>query len=45
MPIPNNHSNQKQTDKDNAFIQLQQWIIDGTLLPGEKLNDAELARL
>lgn len=41
MPIPTNHSN--QTDKDNAFSQLQQWIIDGTLLPGEKLNDAELA--
>ncbi len=23
--------------------QIQQWIIDGTLLPGEKLNDSELA--
>lgn len=31
------------TAKENAFYQLQQWIIDGTLLPGEKLNDKELA--
>src|SRR5699024_6107069 len=30
--------------KESAFSQIQQWIIDGTLLPGEKLNDAELAK-
>lgn len=44
MPIPANHSSQKRvTAKENAFNQLQQWIIEGTLLPGEKLNDSELA--
>ncbi|WP_010531343.1 GntR family transcriptional regulator [Lentibacillus jeotgali] len=44
MPIPANHSRPvRQSAKENAFNQLQQWIIDGTLLPGEKLNDTELA--
>lgn len=44
MPIPVNHSKPvRQSAKENAFNQLQQWIIDGTLLPGEKLNDNELA--
>ncbi|MFC3041729.1 GntR family transcriptional regulator [Virgibacillus xinjiangensis] len=44
MPIPTDHSKPvRQTAKENAFNQLQQWIIDGTLLPGEKLNDTELA--
>jgi DNA-binding GntR family transcriptional regulator len=45
MPIPTNHSKPiRITAKENAFNQLQQWIIDGTLLPGEKLNDTELAQ-
>jgi len=44
MPIPDNLSRPiHQTAKESAFNQLQQWIIDGTLLPGEKLNDTELA--
>ncbi|RAL24186.1 GntR family transcriptional regulator [Thermoflavimicrobium daqui] len=29
--------------KEKAFNQLQRWIIDGTLMPGEKLYDAEIA--
>jgi len=29
--------------KERAFSQIQRWIIDGTLQPGEKLIDAELA--
>jgi DNA-binding GntR family transcriptional regulator len=29
--------------KERAFTQIQHWIIDGTLHPGEKLIDAELA--
>nr|WP_275983770.1 GntR family transcriptional regulator [Paenibacillus hamazuiensis] len=29
--------------KERAFAQIQRWIIDGTLQPGEKLLDAELA--
>ncbi|KKB38718.1 GntR family transcriptional regulator [Bacillus thermotolerans] len=44
MPIPTDHSKPiRKTAKESAFSQLQQWIIDGTLLPGEKLNDKELA--
>ncbi|MBP1968337.1 DNA-binding GntR family transcriptional regulator [Virgibacillus natechei] len=44
MPIPSDHSKPiRQSAKENAYNQLQQWIIDGTLLPGEKLNDMELA--
>ncbi|NEU32622.1 GntR family transcriptional regulator [bacterium LRH843] len=45
MPIPAGHSKPvRQSAKESAFNQLQQWIIDGTLLPGEKLNDVELAK-
>lgn len=44
MPIPTNHTRPiRKTAKESAFIQLQQWIIDGTLQPGEKLYDTELA--
>lgn len=44
MPIPTNHARPiRKTAKESAFIQLQQWIIDGTLQPGEKLYDTELA--
>lgn len=44
MPIPIDHSKPvRKTAKESAFNQLQQWIIDGTLRPGEKLNDKELA--
>jgi len=45
MPIPIDHARpERQTAKKSAFNQIQQWIIDGTLLPGEKLNDMELAK-
>ncbi|MEK5520812.1 MULTISPECIES: GntR family transcriptional regulator [Heyndrickxia] len=44
MPIPINHSKPiRKSAKENAFNQIQQWIIEGTLKPGEKLNDSELA--
>ena len=44
MPIPSEHKKPtRKTAKESAFNQLQQWIIDGTLQPGEKLNDTELA--
>ncbi|WP_203247255.1 GntR family transcriptional regulator [Sporosarcina beigongshangi] len=44
MPIPTDHAKPiRVTAKENAFNQLQQWIIDGTLQAGEKLNDTELA--
>ena len=45
MPIPLNHNKPVRISaKENAYNQLQQWIIDGTLRPEEKLNDTELAQ-
>lgn len=45
MPIPNNFSAPNRLSaKERAFNQIQEWIIDGTLQPEEKLNDAELAQ-
>lgn len=45
MPIPINHEKPtRKSAKDTAYNQIQQWIIDGTLLPGEKINDTELAK-
>ncbi len=44
MPIPKNfHSPAQVTARDRTYSQLQRWMIDGTLQPGEKLNDGELA--
>lgn len=44
MPVPKNFvSPVRMTAKERAFSQIQRWIIDGTLQPGEKLLDAELA--
>ena len=45
MPIPKNFSTPNRLSaKERAFKQIQEWIIDGTLQPKEKLNDAELAQ-
>lgn len=45
MPIPANYSSPTRVSaKKRAFAQIQEWIIDGTLKPKEKLNDAELAQ-
>ncbi|MBW7459216.1 GntR family transcriptional regulator [Paenibacillus sepulcri] len=44
MPIPANFPSPiRMSAKERAFSQIQRWIIDGTLGPGEKLIDAELA--
>lgn len=44
MPVPTNFvSPARMSAKERAFSQIQRWIIDGTLQPGEKLIDAELA--
>ncbi|WP_282940205.1 GntR family transcriptional regulator [Paenibacillus sp. RC67] len=44
MPIPANFSSPtRMSAKERALSQIQRWIIDGTLQPGEKLIDAELA--
>ncbi|HSI66080.1 MAG TPA: GntR family transcriptional regulator [Planococcus sp. (in: firmicutes)] len=45
MPIPMNHQKPARISaKESAYLQLQQWIIDGTLQPEEKLVDTELAQ-
>lgn len=44
IPVPKNFAAPiRMSAKERAFSQLQHWIIDGTLQPGEKLLDAELA--
>lgn len=44
MPVPKGFiSPVRMSAKERAFSQIQRWIIDGTLQPGEKLIDAELA--
>ncbi|WP_341279010.1 GntR family transcriptional regulator [Paenibacillus sp. FSL H8-0537] len=44
MPIPSHFTTPiKISAKERALSQIQRWIIDGTLLPGEKIGDAELA--
>lgn len=44
MPVPKNFvSPVRLSAKERALSQIQRWIIDGTLQPGEKLLDAELA--
>lgn len=45
MPIPSNTKKiTRLSAKDIALQQLQQWIIDGTLQPDEKINDIALAQ-
>ncbi|MDD9149126.1 GntR family transcriptional regulator [Sporolactobacillus sp. CQH2019] len=45
MPIPQNFSSPiRMLAKDRAFNQLQRWIIDGTLEPGEKIYDSEISK-
>ncbi|WP_134701658.1 GntR family transcriptional regulator [Ammoniphilus sp. YIM 78166] len=44
MPVPKDYlAPHRISAKERALSQLQRWIIDGTLQPGEKLNDMELA--
>ncbi|SFE07541.1 DNA-binding transcriptional regulator, GntR family [Paenibacillus catalpae] len=44
MPVPKGFvSPARMSAKERVFSQIQRWIIDGTLQPGEKLIDAELA--
>ncbi|WP_405109621.1 GntR family transcriptional regulator [Paenibacillus sp. FSL K6-1217] len=44
MPVPKDFASPiRMSAKERAFSLIQRWIIDGTLQPGEKLIDAELA--
>ena len=45
MPIPlQKESVSRTTAKERVYHTIRQWIIDGTLEPGERLNDVELAK-
>ena len=44
MPIPTQIPAEKQTSaKEKVYRQVARWIIDGTMVPGEKLNEGEIA--
>jgi DNA-binding GntR family transcriptional regulator len=44
LPIPKDFVTPTRISaKERAYTQIQRWIIEGTLHPGEKINDAELA--
>ena len=45
MPIPQSEPPvNRQSARDLVYQTLRDWIIRGELLPGEKINDAEIAR-
>ena len=45
MPVPSSDGVAARSRlRDDAFRLLRDAIIDGTLRPGERLNDAELVR-
>lgn len=44
MPIPADyHMRAPRTAKERVYAAVREWIIDGTLKPGERLNDKEIA--
>ena len=44
MPVPVKRSKSfPKTAKDRVFSEMREWIIDGTLKPGEKIFDKEIA--
>lgn len=44
MPIPSQSIHiHRQSAKQQSLQYLQRWIVEGTLRPGEKLNDSQLA--
>ncbi|MDP5276810.1 GntR family transcriptional regulator [Chengkuizengella axinellae] len=44
MPIPKGFTSPSRiTAKERALNQIQRWIIEGTLEPGEKIYDAEIS--
>lgn len=45
MPVPAAPQNETRlTVKERVYHTLLEWIVDGTLAPGEKLSDIEIAR-
>lgn len=45
MPIPKNPlSEAPKTARERIYNALKDWIIDGTLMPGEKISDTEISQ-
>ena len=45
MPIPTRVSSDKpKTAKERIFLEVRDWIITGTLQPGEKISDQEISK-
>ena len=43
MPIPQNYSAPvKLSAKDRAYNQIQEWIVDGTLVPNEMMHSLQM---
>lgn len=46
MPVPQNYmAPVNLSARERTFNQLQEWIIDGTFAPGEKINDMEISKV
>ncbi|NMM64000.1 GntR family transcriptional regulator [Clostridium sp. P21] len=46
MPIPKDYlAPVTLSAKEKALKQIQEWIIDGTFAPGERINDTELSKV
>lgn len=44
MPIPVKKTKEEpKTARERIYNELKQWIIDGTMQPGERINDQEIA--
>ena len=44
MPVPSQSLREKQSSaKEKVYQEVSRWIIDGTMQPGEKLNEGEIA--
>lgn len=45
MPIPTKKTKElPKTAKERVYQELRQWIVEGTLQPGEKISDQEIAQ-
>lgn len=45
MPIPVKKTKEvPKTAKERVYTELRQWIVDGTLQPGERISDQEIAQ-
>ena len=45
IPLPTNTPVQKRMSaKEQVYIQLRDWIINGTLRPNEKINDQDISQ-